>query len=193
MDEPEFDIKCEALLPVLRKEIAVHFHAHRADDIFTAVRIAKEFDLDYVIVHGTEGFRIADILKGENVRILAGPILCDRSKPELKQLTPMAPGILQKAGIPIALVTDHPVIPVQYLPLCAALAVREGLDASKALHAITEGAAELCGISDRVGSIAPGKDADFAVFTQDPISLWAKPEMVFVSGKKVFERQVDMP
>ena len=125
---PEHDLKCEALIPALKKEIQVHFHAHRADDIFTAIRLAKEFDLDYVIVHGTEGHLIVDELKEEQVRILSGPFLSDRSKPELKNLTPSCPGILMKHGIQTAIITDHPVIPLQYLTLAAGLAVREGAD-----------------------------------------------------------------
>ena len=134
---PEYDLKCEALIPALEKEIQVHFHAHRADDIFTAIRLAKEFDLDYVIVHGTEGHLIADELKEEHVRVLSGPFLSDRSKPELKNLTPSCPGILMKHGIQTAIITDHPVIPLQYLTLAAGLAVREGADYDAILKAIT--------------------------------------------------------
>ena len=135
---PEYDLKCEALIPALEKEIQVHFHAHRADDIFTAIRLAKEFGLDYVIVHGTEGHLIADELKEEQVRILSGPFLSDRSKPELKNLTPSCPGILMKHGIQTAIITRYPVIPLQYLTLAAGLAaVREGADYDAALKAIT--------------------------------------------------------
>ena len=179
---PEYDLKCEALIPALEKVIQVHFHAHRADDIFTAIRLAKEFGLDYVIVHGTEGHLIADELKEEQVRILSGPFLSDRSKPELKNLTPSCPGILMKHGIQTAIITDHPVIPLQYLTLAAGLAVREGADYDAALKAITIEPARICGIEKQVGSIEKGKDADLVVFEQDPLLLSAKPTMVFVNG-----------
>lgn len=184
-DPPEYNMKCEALIPALKREIEVHFHAHRADDIFTAIRIAKEFGLDYVIVHGTEGHLITEELKRENTRVLSGPFFADRSKPELKNQTPACPGVLARSGILTAIVTDHPVTPIQYLRLCAALAVREGMDHEDALKAITVNPARICGLDSRVGSIAPGKDADLAVFRGDPLSLEAKPELVFVNGKVV--------
>ncbi|MFR1214128.1 MAG: hypothetical protein ACLSCV_04670 [Acutalibacteraceae bacterium] len=120
---PEYDLKCEALIPALEKEIQVHFHAHRADDIFTAVRLAKEFDLDYVIVHGTEGHLIADELK-RNMSGCYQVHFVRPFKPELKNLTPSCPGILMKHGIQTAIITDHPVIPLQYLTLAAGLAVK---------------------------------------------------------------------
>jgi imidazolonepropionase-like amidohydrolase len=182
-DPPEFDMKSEALLPALRGELEVHFHAHRADDIYTAIRIAKEFNLNYVIVHGTEGHIIAQGLQKNGTRVLAGPFLCDRSKPELRNLTPANPGILSKAGILTAIITDHPVIPIQYLPVCAALAVREGMDSEDALRAITINPAKICGIEDRVGSIEVGKDADLVVFESDPLDLNARPKMVIANGK----------
>lgn len=185
LDPPEYNMKSEALIPVLKREMQVHFHAHRADDIFTAMRIGKEFDLDYVIIHGTEGHLIAEELAEEHIPVLAGPILCDRSKPEMKNLTPAGPGILSQSNIPIALVTDHPVIPIQYLPICAALAVREGLDREEALRAITIYPAQICHIEDRVGSLELGKDADFTVFSTDPLELASKPDMVFVAGKRI--------
>ena len=185
VDPPEYDIKCEALLPLLRREIQAHIHCHRADDIFTAIRLAEEFQLDYVIVHGTEGHLIAEELAEKNARVLNGPILCDRSKPELRNLTTACPGKLRAAGVQTALITDHPVIPLQYLTLCAGLAVREGMSREDALRAITIEPARICGIDSRVGSLAVGKDADLVVFRQDPLSLAAKPEKVFVSGQEI--------
>lgn len=184
-DPPEYDAKCEALLPVMKKEIPAHFHAHRADDIFTAIRLAKEFDLNYVIVHGTEGHLIAQELKREGAPVLCGPFLTDRSKPELRELTPATAGVLSAAGVSTAIITDHPVIPLQYLPVCAALAVREGMDPEQALRAITIEPARICGIDRRVGSIALKKDADFVVFDGEPLQLAAKPKMVFCCGKRV--------
>lgn len=183
IDEPEYDSKCEALLPVVRGELPVHFHAHRLDDIFTAQRLAKEFGLRYVIVHGTAAHRAADLLAADGVPVLCGPLLCDRSKPELKELTPSNPAILREAGVPIAIITDHPVIPLPYLGLCAGLAVREGLPYLEALRALTLYPAQICGIADRVGSITPGKDADLVLFREDPLSVMAKPALVIAGGR----------
>lgn len=185
LDAPEYDMKCEAMLPLLRGEIPAHFHAHRADDIGTAIRIAGEFGIRFSIVHATEGHLIVDVLSREHVSVLAGPLLCDRSKPELKNLTPEAAGILHRAGVPIALVTDHPEIPVQYLPLTAALAVREGLNRMAALRAITIDAARICGLDKRVGSLSVGKDADFVVFDGDPLNMMNKPKIIFIQGNRV--------
>lgn len=184
-DEPDFDYKCEALLPVLRGEIQAHFHAHRADDIFTAVRIAKEFHLDFVLVHGTDGHLIAQELKEDGVRVLSGPLLSDRCKPELHNQTPACPGVLSRAGVPLALITDHPVIPIQYLMLCAGLAVKAGMGEEEALQAVTIGPARILGLADRVGSIRAGKDADFAVYDGDPLALQTRVRLVVVNGKQV--------
>lgn len=189
LDKPDFDLKCEALVPALRKEMQVHFHAHRADDIFTAIRIGKEFDLDFVIVHGTEGHLIADELAEAGIRVMSGPILSDRSKPELKNLSVQCPRILSQTGLKPSLITDHPVIPIQYLRMCAGLAVAEGMDREEALKAITIYPAELCHLEDRVGSIAVGKDADLTVFDTDPLLLGAKPKLVFVNGKPVIGKE----
>ena len=187
LEEPEYDAKCEALIPLFRKEIKAHFHAHRCDDIFTAIRIAKEFDLEYVIVHGTQGHKATDVLVKEEVDVLAGPVLCDRSKPELKDLTPANPGILDHAGIRTAIVTDHPVIPIQYLPLCAGLAVREGMDWESAIRGLTIVPAQISGIYCQVGTIEPGKDADLVLFDGDPLTLKAKPSLVICNGQIVRE------
>lgn len=184
-DAPELDMKSEALLPALKGDIEVHFHAHRIDDIDTAIRIAKEFHLNYVIVHGTEGHLITSRLLKEGTRVLAGPFLCDRSKPELKNLTPANPGILSNAGVPTAIITDHPVIPLQYLPICAALAVREGMKYEDALKSITINPAIICGIDDKVGSIEVGKDADLVVFETNPLEMTSKPKFVIAGGKLI--------
>lgn len=184
-DEPDFDYKCEALIPLLRREIQAHFHAHRADDIFTAIRIAKQFNLDYVIVHATDGCLIADELAQEKTRVLSGPFLCDRCKPELCNQTPKSPGIMSRAGIETAIITDHPVIPIEYLSLCAALAVKNGMDYEDALRAITINPAKIVGIDNRVGSLAVGKDADFAIFDGDPLLLSSNVTFVSVDGKRV--------
>lgn len=184
-DEPDFDYKCETLMPLLRREIQAHFHAHRADDIFTAIRIAREFSLDYVIIHGTEGYLIADDLKKEGARVLSGPFLCDRSKPELRNQTPSAPGILSAAGVETAIITDHPVIPIQYLMLCASLAVREGMDREAALRAVTINPAKIIGLDGRIGSLKEGKDADLAIYDGDPLAMSTHVTFVAVDGKRV--------
>lgn len=187
LEEPEYDIRCEALLPLLQGNARAYFHAHRSDDIFTAVRIAKEFGLaSYSIVHCTEGYRIADILASEaGLSVLCGPLLCDRSKPELSALDPAAPGILHRAGVKVAIVTDHPETPAGYLATCAGLAVREGMDYDAALEAITIRPAEICGVADRVGSIRKGKDADLVLFDQEPLSILSKPVLVLAGGVRV--------
>ena len=184
-DEPEYDKRCEALAPVLKREKKAFFHCHRADDIFTAIRIGKEFDLDYVIVHCTEGHLVADILRKEGIKAICGPFLTDRSKPELKNQTAAGIGILRKAGVPCALCTDHPVIPIQYLPLCAGVAVGAGLDWDEALRSVTIDAARIAGIDARVGSLAPGKDADLLLVDGDPFIPYVHPEKVFVGGEEV--------
>lgn len=184
-DEPDYDKRCEALEPVLKREKKAFFHCHRADDIFTAIRIGKEFNLDYVIVHCTEGHLVADILKKEGIKAICGPFLTDRSKPELKNQTPAGIGILRAAGVPCAICTDHPVIPIQFLPLCAGVAVGAGLDWDGALRSITIDAAEIAGIGERVGSLTPGKDADLVLVDGDPFIPYVHPEKVFIGGVEV--------
>ena len=181
-DKPDFDFKLESLLKVLNKEIPLRAHAHRADDMFTALRIAKEFDVDITLEHCTEGHLIADDLKEAGVPVTVGPALSDRSKIELKHLTFKTPGILAKAGLSVAIMTDHPVTPIQYLPLCAALAVREGMDEYQALEAITINAAANCGLQDRVGSLKAGKDADVVVFDGHPLDFRTKVKHVLING-----------
>lgn len=183
LDPPEFDAKSEALIPVLKREQKAFFHAHRADDIFTAIRIADEFSLDLVIVHGTEAHAVAEELAEEHVPIISGPILCDRSKPELRGLDVAGMATLCKVGVHTALCTDHPVIPIQYLPLCCGLAVGAGLPYEEALKAITIYPAEMAGIADRVGSIKPGKDADLVIYDGDPFSPYNRPAAVFIDGR----------
>lgn len=186
-DDPEYDIKCEALIPVLSREMKAIFHAHRADDIFTALRITKEFNLDTVFVHCTEGYQIADLLAEENAKVITGPFLCDRSKPELRGLDPKNPSLLWKAGVENAICTDHPVTPIQYLPLCAAVAAAEGLAYRDALKAITLVPAKLFGLDDRIGSIREGKQADLLLFDTDPLGVCCRPKAVWMNGKRVSE------
>lgn len=189
-DRPEYDAKCEALLPLLSGKERAFFHCHRRDDIFTAIRIAKEFSLNAVLVHATEGHLTAPILKEEGYPIIAGPIICDRSKPELHGHQLYNAAVLCEQKIPIAICTDHPVIPVQYLPLSCGLAIRAGLSREDALLSITFNAAKILGIDNRVGSIEKGKDADLVVFqAQDDIfSVYSQPMQVMINGEFVWER-----
>ena len=172
---PERDLGKEALLPVMRRELPLRIQCHRADDILTAIRIAKEFNVRFTLDHCTEGYLIPDLLK-ETIEetgagIIIGPLLTDRSKIELRNVSFSAPKALYDAGIDFAMMTDHPVIPEQYLPVCAALAVREGLPEDAALRSITINAARITGIDDRVGSLEVGKDADIAVFSGHPLDF----------------------
>jgi imidazolonepropionase-like amidohydrolase len=187
-EDLKFDFQMESLLPVMRKEIPLKAHAHRADDIFTAIRIAKEFGLKLTLDHCTEGHLIADELSAEGYPAIVGPTLSERSKIELRELTFETPAILAKAGVKIALMTDHPVIPVHYLPICAALAVKSGLDMDVALKAITINPAEILGVDDRVGSIKEGKDADIVVFDRHPLDILAKTQSVIINGVVAYKR-----
>ena len=185
---PAFSLKNEALAKVLRRELPLKMHAHRADDILTAIRLAKEFDLRASVEHCTEGYRIAGELRAAGVGVILGPLLCDRSKPELKNLTMKAPAILHRAGVKFALMTDHGVIPEQYLPVEAGLCVREGLPEMEALRAITINAAEVIGLADRIGSLAPGKDADLVLFDGHPLETRTHASLVLVNGEIAYER-----
>ncbi|HEY8500338.1 MAG TPA: amidohydrolase [Clostridia bacterium] len=187
-DKPEFDIRLEALIPVLKRELIMKVHAHRADDILTALRIAEEFNLDITIDHCTEGYMIADILKQKNVKVILGPLLTDRSKIELRNQSIEAPGILSREGIPVAIMTDHPCVPIQHLLLSASVAVREGMAEEDALKAITINAAKAAGIDDRVGSLEPGKDADIVIFSGYPFDYKTKVDMTIINGKSVYRR-----
>jgi len=184
-DKPDYDMKAEALLKVLKREIPLKAHAHRADDILTALRIAKEFNLRITIEHCTEGHLITDILQEEKVSVITGPFLTDRSKIELKNQSVKAPGIISRAGIKTAIMTDHPCTPIQYLPLCAAVAVKEGMDEAEALRAISINAAEITGIEDRVGSLEVGKDADIIIMDGPPLELKSKVLYTIINGQVV--------
>lgn len=182
---PPLDVKLEALLPVLHGEVPLKAHAHRADDIFTAIRIAKEFGVRLTLEHVTEGHLIAEDLAQEDYPMAVGPSLTHASKFELRNKTFTTPGILAKAGCRVSIITDSPVIPQSYLPLCAALAVRAGMDPFDALRAITIRPAEHIGAADRVGSIERGKDADFVVMDGPWDAVSSGVKAVFVNGEKV--------
>jgi imidazolonepropionase-like amidohydrolase len=185
--QPDFDLSKEALACVIRKEIPLRVHCHRADDILTAIRIAKEFDIDISLEHCTEGDKVLESVRASGFPVTMGPCLTDKSKLEVKDIGFAAPVALSKAGVKLALITDHPVFPIQYLRLSAGLAIREGMDEDFALLSITRFPAEIAGVSDRVGSIEPGKDADLAVWTKDPFEYDSKVLYTFIEGKRVYE------
>ena len=182
--KPDYDIKCEALIPVLNREIKVHFHCHRADDIFTAVRIAEEFNLDYVLIHATEGGLIADELD-KGTQCVIGPVFGDRCKPELMNADIANGKKLTDNGMEIAICTDHPENPIQYLPSMAGLAMRGGLTEKQALEAITINPARFCGIENRVGSLEVGKDADIVLFSGTFHDISKTPEIVIMNGEVI--------
>lgn len=183
-EPPEYDIKCEALQPLLERKQKAFFHCHRADDICTAIRIAKEFSLDAVIVHATEGWKIADILARENIPVICGPIICDRCKPEMKGLEIKNAAVLKNNGVKISICTDHPVIPIQYLPISVQAAVKGGLDSDMAIRAVTSEAAEILGIDEDTGSIEKGKAADLQLYEigENPLDLMTEPSLVMIDG-----------
>ncbi|MDO4551427.1 MAG: amidohydrolase [Planctomycetia bacterium] len=182
---PPYDIKHEALIPVLKRQIPLKAHAHQANDLFTALRIAREFDLDITLEHVTEGHLIAQELARENVMLAVGPTLTWASKFELRNKSWETPAVLVAAGCHVSIITDCPVIQQEYLPLCAALAIKAGLSEWEALKAITLHPAEHLGIAQRVGSIEIGKDADLVLTDDSPFELATKIHAVFIDGKSV--------
>lgn len=186
-DMPKFDFKLEAMLPVMRGEIPLKAHAHRADDIFSSIRVAKEFGLKLTLDHCTEGHLIAEDLAKEGYPAFVGPSLGDKAKFELSNLSFETPGVLNKAGIKVSIITDAPVIPLNYLSLCAGLAVKSGMEEEEAWKAITINPAESIGIADRVGSIEVGKDADIAIFKGNPLmDVTYRTLYTLVDGKIVY-------
>lgn len=180
--KPAFDIKLEALIPVLKREIPLKAHAHAAEDIFTALRIAKEFDLKITLEHVTEGHLIVEELAKENVPLAVGPTLTSASKFELRNKSWTTPGVLSAAGCQVSIITDSPVIPQEYLPLCAGLAVQAGMDPFAALQAITINPAKHAGIADRVGSLETGKDADIVITDGSPFEVSTNVKHVLING-----------
>ena len=173
---------------ILTKEIPAHIHAHRADDIMTAIRIAKEFDLDLILIHATEGYKIADILAKEGVPCVPGPILISRSKYELRELNPKNAAVLSKAGVKVAIQTDQ-MSAVRHIRLDAAVAINEGMSDEDALRAITLTPAEILKVDDRVGSIAVGKDADLVILSAHPFDIaHGRVERVLIEGEIVYKK-----
>ncbi len=185
---PPFDMKMEALLPVIRRQIPLKAHVHRADDICTAIRIAKEFDVKLTIDHCTEGHLIADILAAEGYPVLIGPSFGDKTKPEVRNKTFDTVKVLSDAGLKVAIITDAPVVPIERLPLCAGLAMEAGLEEQKAWECITINPAAIMGVDDRTGSIEPGKDADIVIHSGDPLrDIGSHALYTIIDGKIVYK------
>ena len=180
---PAFDFKCEAMIPVMEKKIPMKIHAHQANDILTAIRLAKEFDVLLTLEHVTEGHLIADILAKTDYMMAVGPSLTHASKFELQYKSWTTPGILAAKGCHVSIITDSPVIPQEYLPVCAGLAVKAGMDPFAALKAITINPAEHIGVADRVGTLEVGKDADILIVDGDPFEISAVYETVMIDGE----------
>ena len=185
---PAYNQKLEALLPVLAREIPLKAHAHQANDIFTALRIAREFNLRLTLEHVTEGHLIVDELaKEKDVPMAVGPSLTHASKFELQNKSWATPGVLAKAGCHVSIITDNSVIPQQYLPLCAGMAVKAGMDEFDALKAITINPAEHIGVADRVGTLEVGKDADVVITNGCPFEVMTEVKAVFIDGARIAE------
>lgn len=190
-EPPERNLRLQALGLVLKREIPAHVHAHRADDMLTALRIAAEFDFRVIFIHATEGYKVADILAKEGVPCVVGPILFSRTKYELRGMNPRNPAILSEAGVKVAIQTDQ-MSAVKYILFDAALAVREGMDEQEAIKAITIYPAEILGIANRVGSLEEGKDADIVIMSGPPLHVKdSRVERVFIAGKQVYNRETE--
>ncbi|MEU4514859.1 amidohydrolase [Nonomuraea wenchangensis] len=186
-DKPfDRDGTMEVLVRVLDGELPWCQHTHRADDIATALRLADEFGYRLIINHGTEGHLLADVLAERNVPVIIGPLFTSRSKVELRQRSLRNPGVLARAGVELAITTDHPVVPIHFLVHQATLAVKEGLDAAEALRSITVNPARIMGLADRVGALRPGLDGDVVIWSGDPLDVMSRALRVFISGKEVY-------
>ena len=185
---PGFDMKLESMIPVIQGQMPLKAHAHRADDILTSIRIAKEFGLKLTLDHCTDGSLIADELAEEGYPAFVGPSFGSKTKIELSNKSFATPKVLTEAGVKVSIITDAPVIPLQYLPMCAALAAKEGLSYEDAWKSITINPAESIGIGDRVGSLEPGKDGDLVIWTADPMkTAGAESYMTILDGKIVYQ------
>lgn len=183
-ESPERDLKMESLGRVLKREVPLRVHAHRADDIMTALRIAREFDIDLIIEHCTEGHLVAERLAERHIPAVIGPVITNRAKVEMQGLTLQTARVLADRGVLFAIMTDHPVVPVQYLAASAALAVKGGLSEENALKGVTINAAKILGLEKRIGSIEPGKDADIVILDRHPLDISARVTQVLVNGVK---------
>jgi imidazolonepropionase-like amidohydrolase len=187
----ERDLKLEALSLVLRREIPWRQHCHRADDIATAMRMAQEFGYELVIDHGTEAHLLADQIAAASIPVIIGPLFTSRSKVELRNRSLANPGRLAAAGVTIAITTDHPVVPINFLIHQATLAVKEGLDPVTALRAVTINPARIIRVDDRIGSLTVGKDADVVIWSGDPLDVMSRAERAFMNGREVYRYDYD--
>lgn len=187
----ERDLKLEALSMVLRREIPWRQHCHRADDIATAMRMAREFGYDLVLDHGTEAYLLAEQIAAASIPVIIGPLLTNRSKVELRNRSLANPGRLAAAGVTIAITTDHPVVPIHFLIHQATLAVKEGLDPATALEAVTINPARIIGAADRIGSLSVGKDADLVIWSGDPLDVMSRAERAFIDGREIYRYDYD--
>lgn len=185
-DNFDEDFRKECWIPIIEKKIPLKTHAHRADDILTAIRIAEEYDINLTLDHCTEGHLIAEEIKKSGFPVIIGPSLSTRNKVETKSVDFKTPGILNKEGIKVAIMTDHPVTRIQDLVICAAFAAREGLGVEEGLKAITINAAEICNVADRVGSLEVGKDADIAIFDGHPMDIFTRTLYTIINGDIVY-------
>jgi imidazolonepropionase-like amidohydrolase len=190
-DQFDRDLSLETLVRVLDGELLWDQHTHRADDIATAIRISEEFGYQLVVNHGTEGHLVADLLAEKNIPVIFGPMFTSRVKVELRNRTMRAAGIMAKAGVKIAITTDHPVVPIHFLVHQATLAVKEGLDRATALRALTVNPAEILRLDDQVGSLKPGLDADVVIWSGDPLDVMSRALRVFINGKDVYSYDED--
>lgn len=188
-EKSEVDFKAECWVPVLKKQIPLKAHVHRADDILSAIRIAKEFDLDMTLDHCTEGHLIAKEIKASGFPAIIGPTIASRNKIEVQNMDFKTAGILHKEGIKVSICTDHPVSRIQYLPICAGFAAKEGLGIEEGLKAITINPAEICKVSHRVGSLEIGKDADIAIFSGNPMEVFTKCLFTIINGEVVYRAE----
>lgn len=186
-------IRLECYLPLLEGKIPLKTHVHRADDIQTAIRIAREFNIQLTLDHCTEGHLIPEQVAESGFPAIVGPSIASRNKIETQYLDFKTVGVLHKAGVKVAVTTDHPVSLIQYLPICAGLAAREGLDAEEGLRTITVNAAEICRVADRVGTLEIGKDADIAIYDGNPMEIFTRTLYTIVDGKIEFSRYEDSP
>ena len=184
-EDREFSLQTEHIAKALDGGIPVRAHAHRADDIMTAIRLRDDFHLELVGEHCTDGHLIVDELKEAGVPVAVGPSLSNRAKVEMENVTFRTPGVLASAGIDVAIITDAPCTPIQYLPICAGMAMREGMTEEDAFKALTIVPAKILKVDDRLGSLTVGKDADVVVWNNHPMEIMGRPEMVFVSGKQI--------
>lgn len=184
---PKKDLQHQVFLDVLDRKTSLRVHAHRSDDIMTAIRVAEEFNIPIVLEHGMEAHFITEEIASRGIPVVYGPMLLGRVKQELREMNEHTPALLSEAGVKVALTTDHPEISIKHLSLCAAIAAREGMSEQEALKSVTINAAEILGVSSRVGSLTPGKDADLVIWTGSPFDLMTKVDAVLIDGNPVYD------